>query len=116
MEMTTTEVMNDLAAADMAGDDYQLFQQYLERCDLVKFAKVIPSEEENNEVIRMAYDIIDRTKIILSEPVHEENEDKLSESTGEQMTPKGDGDQEIVTESDVVNEKPVEEIEKGGDV
>jgi hypothetical protein len=71
MEMTTTEVLNGLACADVPVEEIGLFQTFLDRCDLVKFAKHIPSEEQNGEIVRMAYDIVDRTKIIIEEPVEE---------------------------------------------
>ena len=71
MEMTTTEVLEGLSDEEVLEEEFQLFQAFLERCDLVKFAKVVPSVEENDEILRMAYEIVDRTKVILEEPSEE---------------------------------------------
>ena len=71
MEMTTTEVLEGLENADITPEEFGLFQTFLDRCDLVKFAKVIPTAQENEEIMTIATDIVDRTKVVFEdkEPV-----------------------------------------------
>ena len=67
LEMTTTEVLDKLSHANLSKDDFVLFQTLFTRCDLVKFAKVIPSEKEHDENWQMAFELVERTKLILTE-------------------------------------------------
>ncbi len=67
MEMTTTEVLEGLTGAELTGEDFQYFSDFLNRCDLVKFAKVIPSENQNHEILEMACEIVNRTKVVIEE-------------------------------------------------
>jgi len=67
MEMTTTEVLTGLSHADILEEDYALFEKLFNRCDLVKFAKVIPPEKKHEENWQLAFDIVERTKLILTE-------------------------------------------------
>ncbi len=66
MEMTTTEVLDGLSKYDMEPEVFSLFRDFLHACDLVKFAKYVPLEEEHAEAVRQAYDIVDRTAVVLS--------------------------------------------------
>jgi len=74
MEMTTTEVLDQLQSIEIDGIHFELFVIFLEACDLVKFAKYIPSENENKEIMNQAVQIVDETKWI--EPIFEEAEGK----------------------------------------
>jgi hypothetical protein len=67
LEMTTTEVLEGLAGEAVSEDVYDLFQDFLDKCDLVKFAKVIPSEEEHESILSAAHAIVDGTKVIVEE-------------------------------------------------
>ena len=72
MELTTSEVLEGLISAGGSQDELHLFQTFLNRCDMVKFAKVIPSAEENEDILNQAYTIVDQTKIFIDEgPVTE---------------------------------------------
>jgi hypothetical protein len=88
MEMTTTEVLEGLAGAELPEEDFQYFSDFLNRCDLVKFAKVIPSEDQNHEILETACEIVHRTKVVIEEPVEEagetqrENQDGVLETVG----------------------------------
>ena len=62
MEMTTTEVLDQLRTTEIGETHFDLFVRFLEACDLVKFAKYIPSENENIEIMKQAVQIIDETK------------------------------------------------------
>jgi hypothetical protein len=66
MEMTTTEVLDGLSAASLQEGDFELFESFFHRCDWVKFAKYIPEAGETAETVQSAYDIVHRTKIILT--------------------------------------------------
>jgi hypothetical protein len=68
MEMTTTEVMDGLSSVRLPDADYGLFGTFFQRCDLVKFAKYLPAQEETSESVRFAYDLVERTKIVIEEP------------------------------------------------
>jgi len=57
LERTTREFTRDLRSTDIAEEQYRLIQDFLENCDLVKFAKYRPTAEEVQEVIGQA-DII----------------------------------------------------------
>jgi hypothetical protein len=74
MEMTTTEVLEGLTGAELPDEDFQYFSDFLNRCDLVKFAKVIPSENQNHEILEMAREIVNRTKVVMEEPAAETDE------------------------------------------
>lgn len=67
MELTTTELMEKLRTANLDQFDIDLIDEFLDLCDLVKFAKYVPSYEENNKALEQAYQIVDRTKIQLVE-------------------------------------------------
>jgi len=84
MEMTTTEVLLRLSREDVNSEELRLFEQFLNRCDLVKFAKLIPSDEENEEVLNLAYEIINRTKVVLETQQNEANEERAEAVTSEE--------------------------------
>ncbi len=67
MEMTTTEVLDGLENADVSPEEFGLFRTFLDRCDLVKFAKVIPTAQENEEIMTIATNIVDRTKVVFED-------------------------------------------------
>jgi hypothetical protein len=64
MEMTTTDVLAGFAEADVSDEEFELFQHFFFECDLVKFARVIPSGEETEEIVNTAYEIINRTTVV----------------------------------------------------
>jgi hypothetical protein len=68
LEMTTTEVLSGLTAQDLGEEIEDHFGTFLNRCDLVKFAKFIPSENQHQDTVKLAYQIIDETKADLPEP------------------------------------------------
>jgi len=67
MEMTSEEVLEGLAYADIPDEEFELFPSFFELCDLVKFAKLIPDNKNNEEILLTAFTIIDRTKVVLVE-------------------------------------------------
>lgn len=81
IEMTTTQLIDNMNEAEIEKEDVQLVEDFLMQCDLVKFAKYIPTSAENQKVINQAFEIINKTKIII-EPettVEEVAEPKLEE-------------------------------------
>ncbi len=80
MEMTTTEVLDNLSSAPVSKDDFSLFPPFFGACDLVKFAKHVPMKTEHDAALRAAYDIVHKTKIVIEEPVQIEAGDKVSEN------------------------------------
>ena len=64
LEMTTREVLDGLRAHDVEGVVLDDFQQMLERCDLVKFAKDRPALDRCREVIPLGRSLVDRTRIV----------------------------------------------------
>jgi len=75
MEMTTFEVMQNLSGADISDEDHRLFYAFFDACDLVKFAKVIPSDKKNLAIMDDAFDLVDRTKVIFTESESVENQE-----------------------------------------
>jgi len=66
LEMTTNQVYDSLYNIDVDKENIELIYEFLSSCDLVKFAKYIPEEDENKKVIEQAFDIINKTKIEFS--------------------------------------------------
>ncbi len=66
MEMTTTEVLDGLSRAGLDADVFALFGSFFHGCDLVKFAKHVPSDAELDDAVKAAYELVNRTKIELA--------------------------------------------------
>ena len=64
LEMTTFDLIENLSAAEIEPTNVQMIQEFLEICDLVKFAKYRPTEEENSTTINKAFEIVDQTKLV----------------------------------------------------
>ena len=62
LEMTTPEVMAGLGACRLDGAVLAEFASFLDRCDLVKFAKVRPGVDACLGVLATARRIVDETK------------------------------------------------------
>jgi len=71
VEKTTSEIMEELhlnSAAYQAAKDLQRIESVLFECDLVKFAKYVPSKSENNTAVGNAFLILDSVKKLRSAP------------------------------------------------
>jgi hypothetical protein len=90
MEMTTTEVLDGLARAGIEGEVHGLFEAFFRGCDLVKFAKRVPSDEEMDGSVRAAYEIVNRTKIVLEPAKAEDGGEVPPEGTGGGAHAEGD--------------------------
>ncbi len=71
LELTTYELIERLRAADVEPEMVQLTQEFLDSCDLVKFAKYQPTEDENQQVLERAFEIVERTKLVYDQPAAE---------------------------------------------
>ncbi|MDZ7331727.1 MAG: BatD family protein [candidate division KSB1 bacterium] len=67
IEMTTTQLIDAMIEAEIESEVVQLVEDFLLACDLVKFAKYIPTEAENQRAIAQAFEIVNRTKIVIEE-------------------------------------------------
>jgi hypothetical protein len=58
LERTTEEFIRDLRKTSLALQDFEMIQEFLVECDLVKFAKYHPSPEEIQSIIQKAVQLI----------------------------------------------------------
>ncbi len=82
MEMTTTEVLEKLSQMGLPEDIYRLFEPFFHTCDLVKFAKYRPSQDEIAEALDTAYALVHRTKIVIEMPEEAPQEEVLAPVEG----------------------------------
>jgi hypothetical protein len=62
-EQTTEEFLEQLKTSDALKPEYKLeLRKFLEHCDLVKFARYQPSDEQINESLTMAEEFVEKTK------------------------------------------------------
>lgn len=61
LEMTTGEVVDGLEGAALGAPLCDKFRSFLERCDLVKFAKLRPAGDDSRASLAMARDLVRRT-------------------------------------------------------
>jgi len=112
MELTTTEVLDQLKFVEIEKEHFEDFVRFLESCDLVKFAKYIPTEIENEEIWQLATHIVDVTKWI--ELVTEESEEVSEPEVVEDKEIEGQTQSEIKTDEPLVEstlETSEEELE-----
>ncbi len=64
LEKTTDETLYDLQRFSVAHPVLPQTETLLRRADLVKFAKYHPAIAENEEMLALAYEIVDRTRVI----------------------------------------------------
>jgi len=74
IEMTTTQLIDNMNEAEIEHEDIRLVEDFLMQCDLVKFAKYIPTSEENQKVIDQAFELINKTKFIIEPETTTEQE------------------------------------------
>jgi len=65
IEMTTAQLVDAMNQADIENETTELVERFLMQCDLVKFAKYIPTDAETESVIHQAFDIVEKTTIVL---------------------------------------------------
>ena len=62
MEMPSSEVLDNLKHAVEAQPVFDVTREFLENADMVKFAKFQPIPSVNEEMMKQAYDIVNKTK------------------------------------------------------
>ncbi|UCE18303.1 MAG: BatD family protein [Gemmatimonadota bacterium] len=75
MELTTAELVDSMKEAEIHEGPIETIRSFLEECDLVKFAKFIPSRERMSELIPRARAIVDATKETLLPTIPEKKEE-----------------------------------------
>lgn len=73
LEETSDEIMRDMKNQDLPDELYRLLSEFLNLSDLVKFAKYIPDQQENEKIILQARRLVEETKVILEPEVHAGN-------------------------------------------
>jgi hypothetical protein len=68
MEKTTREIIGDLKKADITEDDKQSLRKILNKADMVKFAKMTPSDEDGFVSLSQSIEFVERTKILEVDP------------------------------------------------
>ncbi len=75
MEMTSSEIMSALARRKEAKEVNKYLNEVLSMADFVKFAKMRPLPDDNEQMMRRAYDFVELTKPQPEEPQQPENID-----------------------------------------
>ena len=109
MEMTTSDVLEGLHEEDIPEDHYRMFEDFLQRCDLVKFAKAIPSETENGGVLKLAYEIVEATKVILETVEPESGDAEKMDAESEARAEGVDAATRPAAKKPAVNEQTTQE-------
>ncbi len=71
---------------EIENEHIQLVEDFLIQCDLVKFAKYIPIQEENQKVVDQAFEIVNTTKIIFEPETSEVEETAPAEKITTEIT------------------------------
>ena len=99
LEMTTLQLVDTMKDAEIEHEDIQLVEDFLMQCDLVKFAKYIPTADENQRAVDLGFEIVNKTKIVI-EPEPPEAEKAEPQKTEE--------DTELETETTTDEQVPLE--------
>lgn len=87
LEMTTDQLLSEVERQNMEPDHQALLREFLAACDLVKFAKYVPSKAENEKTTKQAFDFVEETKLVIvspdSEPAEEEELAAVEENSQE---------------------------------
>ncbi len=86
IEMTTTQLIETMKEVEIENEHIQLVEDFLIQCDLVKFAKYIPIQEENQKVVDQAFEIVNTTKIIFEPETSEVEETAPAEKITTEIT------------------------------
>jgi len=104
MEMTTLQLLDNMRNANIEPEIIALTEEFLDSCDLVKFAKYIPTAQENEKTTQQAFDLINRTKLVMEEK---------TETTEEELE---SGDHVIESEALAETEATVEMAEENQEI
>mgnify|MGYP006278135445 CR=1 FL=1 len=73
-EMTTTQLLGTMRDEGIKEAHVDQLHTFLLRCDMVKFAKYLPSDEEHAETTHLAYEFVHDTKLVIVEEPEKETE------------------------------------------
>ena len=71
LEQTTDEILKDLKKTGSAANNLEKLASILKLADLVKFAKLIPDEVENEMQVEEAIVFVKNSAPVVEETVHE---------------------------------------------
>jgi len=74
LEMTTSQLLEAMAREGVAHEGGDLLSELLHLCDLVKFAKYSPSDQETESALALAAEYVERTRLVLSQDEAEPSE------------------------------------------
>lgn len=86
MEMTTFELLTSLETEQLHTEEVDMLRDLLTRCDLVKFARFEPAQQEHEQSFQQAFNFVDRTKMVLSEPEDETRPEKEESASQAEVT------------------------------
>lgn len=67
MEMTTSQLLNEMRSEGIDDEYVEMMQEFLNNSDMVKFAKYIPSDKETQKITQIAFDFVNKTKLVVIE-------------------------------------------------
>lgn len=76
LESTTDEILREAKKNKLSNDVRKEMKNLFETADLVKFAKILPSPFDNEQTLKNAYQIIEKTKPIIQEQSSSKNTTK----------------------------------------
>ena len=68
IEMTTTQLLENMKTEQLDKEYIEMMYTFLNECDLVKFAKYIPEQNEIDKTTQDAFDFINATKVEYEKP------------------------------------------------
>ncbi len=74
MEMTTSQLLDEMRNEGIDDEYIEMMREFLNNCDMVKFAKYIPSDDENQNTTQIAFDFVDKSKLVVVESEDEKQE------------------------------------------
>lgn len=89
LELTTRQLLDGLRAVQIDEDIIIIFRNFLQECDLVKFAKMVPSAEGNEGIMKMAVRIVDETRWV-----------DVDEAADEDVLSEGDDNEPVLEASE----------------
>lgn len=79
-EMTTSQLTDKMREERIETFYVDMTGEFLSSCDLVKFAKYIPAPEETNIITQLAFDFVERTRMVMTEPETDSAEPESAQS------------------------------------
>ncbi|MEP7168425.1 MAG: hypothetical protein ABI855_03575 [Bacteroidota bacterium] len=84
MEMTTDEIISNHSIKQLDQESFSKLKYMLELADFVKFAKVIPVANENEQSLTNAFDFVSATKLVVT---HSEKTSEAKPQEAKEVTP-----------------------------